>query len=450
MIDDYTNPSFDPTNYNIPGVPYSATDTSYSAPEAPPENSGAPTQADISADTSGSTTMPDAAAPTQSSSGGGGALSKVLSSLGLGGGNTSNTAALNAAIGLLSAYGKYKSNAAGAKLPNMPAMGALPTLPGSNTAGYGPNGGYNFANYGKSGAGNGYAPRTPSTPAPSYFTYGSGPEHQFFQQVTGKGAPIAPVTMAAGGAVPTFDMGGMVPNMGATPRPAAAPQPMLGPAPPKPMAPQGPPPAPMGAPQPRPPSTMMQRMQAVKPFARGGTVPHFDAGGMASYNNMMNTIAAGNLASQRAQKPKAGFGPNDDDYPFNLKTALNDPKQLIENKHQTDARHFREASSASQSAGYASGGAPQGALHAAMNPGVSRHVTGPGDGTSDSIPARLANGEYVMDAQLVSMLGNGDNSAGAKRLDEFRQNVRAHKGAALAKGKMAPDAKPLHKYMGGQ
>lgn len=93
---------------------------------------------------------------------------------------------------------------------------------------------------------------------------------------------------------------------------------------------------------------------------------------------------------------------------------------------------------------------PQGALHAAMNPGISRHVTGPGDGTSDSIPARLANGEYVMDAQLVSMLGNGDNSAGAKRLDEFRKNVRAHKGAALAKGKMAPDAKPLHKYMGGQ
>jgi hypothetical protein len=100
--------------------------------------------------------------------------------------------------------------------------------------------------------------------------------------------------------------------------------------------------------------------------------------------------------------------------------------------------------------GHSPGLAEGGALSTA-NPqsGVSRHITGPGDGTSDSIPARLANGEYVIDAQAVSMLGNGDNSAGAKRLDEFRKNLRQHKGGALAKGKMAPDAKPVHKYMGG-
>jgi hypothetical protein len=78
---------------------------------------------------------------------------------------------------------------------------------------------------------------------------------------------------------------------------------------------------------------------------------------------------------------------------------------------------------------------------------VSRHVKGPGDGTSDDIPARLANGEYVMDAQTVSMLGNGDNGSGAKVLDKFRENVRQHKGAALAKGKMAPDAKKTEQYL---
>jgi len=80
--------------------------------------------------------------------------------------------------------------------------------------------------------------------------------------------------------------------------------------------------------------------------------------------------------------------------------------------------------------------------------GESRHVQGPGDGTSDSIPARLANGEYVMDAQTVSMAGNGDNGAGAKALDKFRENLRQHKGKALAKGKMAPDThKDLMKYL---
>jgi hypothetical protein len=78
---------------------------------------------------------------------------------------------------------------------------------------------------------------------------------------------------------------------------------------------------------------------------------------------------------------------------------------------------------------------------------VSRHVKGPGDGTSDDIPARLANGEYVMDAQTVSMLGNGDNGSGAKVLDKFRQNIRQHKGSALAKGKMAPDAKKTEQYL---
>lgn len=78
---------------------------------------------------------------------------------------------------------------------------------------------------------------------------------------------------------------------------------------------------------------------------------------------------------------------------------------------------------------------------------VSRHVKGPGDGTSDDIPARLANGEYVIDAQAVSMLGNGDNGAGAKRLDKFRENLRKHKGAALAKGQMAPDAKEPEQYL---
>jgi hypothetical protein len=95
-----------------------------------------------------------------------------------------------------------------------------------------------------------------------------------------------------------------------------------------------------------------------------------------------------------------------------------------------------------QAQGHASGGR-EGPLSQ-----VSRHVVGPGDGTSDDIPARLANGEYVMDAQTVSMLGNGSNDAGAKKLDAWRQNIRKQKGKALAKGEMAPDAhKNLNRYM---
>ena len=73
-------------------------------------------------------------------------------------------------------------------------------------------------------------------------------------------------------------------------------------------------------------------------------------------------------------------------------------------------------------------------------------VNGAGDGQSDDIPAWLADGEYVMDAELVSMLGNGSNKAGAKVLDKFRENIRAHKrGAPL--GKIPPKAKSPLNYL---
>ena len=54
-------------------------------------------------------------------------------------------------------------------------------------------------------------------------------------------------------------------------------------------------------------------------------------------------------------------------------------------------------------------------------------VTGPGDGQSDDIPAMLADGEYVLDAEIVSALGNGSTKAGSRLLDEFRHHIRSHK-----------------------
>jgi hypothetical protein len=68
------------------------------------------------------------------------------------------------------------------------------------------------------------------------------------------------------------------------------------------------------------------------------------------------------------------------------------------------------------------------------------YVTGKGDGTSDSIPAMLANGEFVIPADVVSSLGNGSNDSGAKVLDEFLKTIREHKRAADAKH-LPPDSK---------
>lgn len=76
-------------------------------------------------------------------------------------------------------------------------------------------------------------------------------------------------------------------------------------------------------------------------------------------------------------------------------------------------------------------------------------VTGPGDGREDKIPAMLSDGEYVMDAETVALLGNGSNKAGADMLDQFRVNVRKHKGRELARGGFSADAKRPDQYMAG-
>jgi hypothetical protein len=43
-------------------------------------------------------------------------------------------------------------------------------------------------------------------------------------------------------------------------------------------------------------------------------------------------------------------------------------------------------------------------------------IVGPGTGTSDSIPARLSDGEFVLTAQAVRGAGNGDRDLGAARM----------------------------------
>ena len=62
-----------------------------------------------------------------------------------------------------------------------------------------------------------------------------------------------------------------------------------------------------------------------------------------------------------------------------------------------------------------------------------RLLRGPGDGVSDSIPAtiagkqpaRLATGEFVVPARIVSELGNGSTDAGAKRLYAMMDRIKA-------------------------
>jgi hypothetical protein len=80
-----------------------------------------------------------------------------------------------------------------------------------------------------------------------------------------------------------------------------------------------------------------------------------------------------------------------------------------------------------------------------------RMLKGPGDGMSDSIPAtigrkqpaRLADGEFVVPADVVSHLGNGSTDAGAKKLYNMMDRIRK---ARTGKKKQAPAVK-ADKYL---
>jgi hypothetical protein len=71
------------------------------------------------------------------------------------------------------------------------------------------------------------------------------------------------------------------------------------------------------------------------------------------------------------------------------------------------------------------------------------YLDGAGDGMSDSIPAtiegkqpaRLADGEFVIPADVVSHLGNGSSKAGSKRLYAMLDKVRRARTGRVKQGK---------------
>jgi len=80
---------------------------------------------------------------------------------------------------------------------------------------------------------------------------------------------------------------------------------------------------------------------------------------------------------------------------------------------------------------------------------VAALMSGIGSGRDDTIEARLSDGEYVVDAETVAMLGDGSVKEGARKLDEMRSRIRQHKGKSLARGKISPNAKSAETYLKG-
>jgi hypothetical protein len=158
--------------------------------------------------------------------------------------------------------------------------------------------------------------------------------------------------------------------------------------------------------------------------AGGGLMDAYQAGGPVERMSQMNT----------AINPQGGMYPQGmiDKTQYALPTQRPTSMEVIDAGAQ---RTFAKGGIADLG-GYSDGG---------------RMLKGPGDGMSDSIPgviankqpARLADGEFVVPADVVSHLGNGSTDAGAKRLYAMMDKVRT---ARTGKKKQAP-AINMNKYL---
>ena len=169
-------------------------------------------------------------------------------------------------------------------------------------------------------------------------------------------------------------------------------------------------------------------------LASGGEVHHFSGGGTEGSEEtcICKKIQAIKDATSEATKSK-----NDafDISKYETKFACSQPEILV---NRGSGQHFSNTplSHIYQGiTGHAEGGGLPAAYHSATpkghNPEFITGVTGyyacgGGTGQSDDIPAMLHDGDYVMDAETVSALGDGSSKAGKKVLDGFRTKVPHH------------------------
>lgn len=77
------------------------------------------------------------------------------------------------------------------------------------------------------------------------------------------------------------------------------------------------------------------------------------------------------------------------------------------------------------------------------------HIPGLGGGQDDVVNIKAAPGEYVMDAESVSALGDGNTEEGARKLDQMRMNIRKHKRQG-GLSQIPPRAKSPDQYLKGR
>jgi hypothetical protein len=211
---------------------------------------------------------------------------------------------------------------------------------------------------------------------------------------------------------------------------------------------------------------MQQRPISQNMMTMGGDVPtdpytgeqKFAEGGISNFRKQLAKEEADRKAQGEALMEQVGSkvkGPGIFDYTLEQKTGRPDETAMSMFKGAAKRAGVKVAEMPKANI-------PQDFTYAAANGGImhglggysdyaagGRLLKGPGDGVSDSIPAvignkqpaRLADGEFVVPARIVSELGNGSTEAGARQLYAMMDRIQKGRRKSVGKGKVAVDSK---------
>ena len=157
-------------------------------------------------------------------------------------------------------------------------------------------------------------------------------------------------------------------------------------------------------------------------------------GGLIDFakDNPMTTVGLGSLALGALASPEEEETSNPDygrpgeawDVEYRgTRYDLDDPEER--NAYKTRKAADRREYSEREPVLAANGGAMYGQDKMSYDTPITGEVSGPGTGTSDSVPARLSDGEFVLTAKSVRGAGAGDRDVGAARLYDMMAELEA-------------------------
>ena len=196
----------------------------------------------------------------------------------------------------------------------------------------------------------------------------------------------------------------------------------------------------------------LQQQAKLTPTGTGGysftqptTYNSLEKEGALPYQDILNRLGTTGVFQQVSDKAPAlqsglAFGAPTGYSPIGTATLSPEAQALLDAQNRAK--------------GMASGGMAEGGYNLGGYSDGGRLLRGPGDGVSDSIPAsignrqpaRLADGEFVIPARIVSELGNGSTEAGARQLYAMMDRVQKKRRNTVGKGKVAVNSR-AHKVL---